>query len=138
MRAALQREDLMARYVLLINWTDQGIRNAKDTINRANAARQAFQAGGGQVLDIYWTVGPYDIVAIFEAPDEETATRLILALGMQGSIRTTTMRAFGEQEMGRITQGLPFVSTSGFAGHPELVGSVTKFRDNGGLGFPNT
>jgi uncharacterized protein with GYD domain len=101
----------MARYVLLINWTDQGLRNAKDTINRANAARQAFQAGGGQVIDIYWTVGPYDIVAIFEAPDEETATRLVLALGMQGSIRTTTMRAFGEQEMGRITQGLPYVST---------------------------
>jgi uncharacterized protein with GYD domain len=72
----------MARYVLLINWTDQGIRNAKDTINRANAARQAFQAGGGQVIDIYWTVGPYDIVAIFEAPDEETATRLVLALGV--------------------------------------------------------
>jgi uncharacterized protein with GYD domain len=101
----------MARYVLLINWTDQGIRNAKDTISRANAARQAFQAGGGQIIDIYWTVGPYDIVAIFEAPDEETATRMVLALGMQGSIRTTTMRAFGEQEMARITQGLPYVST---------------------------
>jgi uncharacterized protein with GYD domain len=101
----------MARYVLLINWTDQGIRNAKDTISRANAARQAFQAGGAQVIDIYWTVGPYDIVAIFEAPDEETATRMVLALGMQGSIRTTTMRAFGEQEMARITQGLPYVST---------------------------
>ena len=101
----------MARYVLLINWTDEGIRHAKDTINRANATRQAFQAGGAQVIDIYWTVGPYDIVAIFEAPDEETATRLVLALGMQGSIRTTTMRAFGEQEMGRIIQGLPYVST---------------------------
>ncbi len=72
----------MARYVLLINWTDQGIRNAKETINRANAARQAFQTGGAQVIDIYWTVGPYDIMAIFEAPDEETATRLVLALGM--------------------------------------------------------
>ena len=101
----------MARYVLLINWTEQGMRNVKDTISRANAARQAFQAGGGHVIDIYWTVGPYDIVAIFEAPDEETAARLVLALGMQGSIRTTTMRAFGEQEMGRIIQGLPYVST---------------------------
>jgi uncharacterized protein with GYD domain len=97
----------MARYVSLINWTDQGIRNAKGTINRANAARQAFQAGGVQLIDVYWTVGPYDIVAIFEAPDEETATRVALALGMQGNVRTTTMRAFGEQEMGRIVQGLP-------------------------------
>jgi uncharacterized protein with GYD domain len=97
----------MARYVSLINWTDQGIRHAKDTINRANAARQAFQAEGVHLIDVYWTVGPYDIVVIFEAPDEETATRAALALGMQGNVRTTTMRAFGEQEMGRIIQGLP-------------------------------
>ena len=101
----------MSAYLSLLKWTEQGIRNVKDTVNRARAVEQAFQAAGGRKIGIWWTQGPYDAVFIFEAPDEETATRLVLALGMQGSIRTTTMRAFGEQEMGRITQGLPYVST---------------------------
>lgn len=96
----------MARYISLLNWTDQGIRNAKDTVNRANAARQAFQAGGGKIIDLYWTLGQHDVVVIFEAQDDETATRLTLSLGMKGSVRTSTMRAFGEQEMARIVQGL--------------------------------
>lgn len=97
----------MPRYISLLNWTDQGIRNIKDTINRAQAGRQAFQAGGGQLLEVYWTLGQYDAVAIFDAPDDETATRLLLALGLQGNVRTATLRAFNEQEMGRILQGLP-------------------------------
>lgn len=96
----------MARYISLLNWTDQGIRNAKDTVNRANAARQAFQAGGGKIIDLYWTLGQHDVVVIFEAPDDETATRLALSLGMKGNVRSSTMRAFGEQDMARIVQGL--------------------------------
>lgn len=96
----------MARFISLLNWTDQGIHNAKDTVNRANAARQAFQAGGGKIIDLYWTLGQHDVVVIFEAPDDETATRLALSLGMKGNVRSSTMRAFGEQEMARIVQGL--------------------------------
>ncbi|MBM3358237.1 MAG: GYD domain-containing protein [Betaproteobacteria bacterium] len=96
----------MARYVSLINWTDQGVRGAKDTVKRTDVARQAFEAEGGRILDAYWTLGPYDVVLIFEAPDDETATRLALKLGMNGNSRTTTMRAFGEPEMARIVQGL--------------------------------
>ena len=101
----------MPTYVTLMNWTDQGIRTVRDTVDRREQADALAEKHGARLEQVYWTVGPYDIVAIFEAPDEETATRLVLALGMQGSIRTTTMRAFGEQEMGRITQGLPYVST---------------------------
>lgn len=96
----------MARYVSLLNWTDQGIRTVKETINRAKAARQAFEAGGGKLIDAYWTLGQYDVVVVFEAPDDETATRLAMSLGMKGNVRSTTMRAFGEQEMTRIIEGL--------------------------------
>jgi len=97
----------MARYVVLLNWTDQGIRNVKETVNRAKAARYAFEAVGAKIGDIYWTLGQYDAVLTFEAPDDETATKAGLAVGMQGNVRTTTLRAFGEQEMERIIQGLP-------------------------------
>lgn len=97
----------MATYIVLLNWTDQGIRDVKDTINRAKAFRQAAQTMGVEIRDIHWTIGPYDAISTFDAPDDETATRLGLALGMKGNVRSTTLRAFGEQEMERIIQGLP-------------------------------
>jgi len=97
----------MPAYVSLINWTEQGVGNAKDTVNRAKAFREAAQAAGGRLIGIWWTLGEYDAVAISEAPDDETATRLLLATGMQGNVRTATMRAFSEEEMARIIQGLP-------------------------------
>jgi uncharacterized protein with GYD domain len=97
----------MAKYVVLMNWTDQGVRNVKDTVSRARAARQAFETMGGKLGEILWTVGQYDMVATVEAPDDETASRINLGLCMQGNLRTTTLRAFGEPEMERIVQGLP-------------------------------
>ena len=97
----------MARYVVLMNWTDQGIRNAKDTVKRAKSARQAFEAMGVNMRDIYWTVGPYDMVATFDAPDDETATKAGLMTGMQGNVRTTTLRAFSEQEMETTVKSIP-------------------------------
>ncbi len=96
----------MAKYVALLSWTDQGIRNAKDTINRANAARKAFEAVGGKITDIYWTIGPYDVVVLFEAPDSDTAYRIMLQTGMQGNVRTVTMPAMDEQAMATIIQGI--------------------------------
>ena len=97
----------MPTYVMLLNWTDQGIRSAKETITRATAARQTAQALGARVTANYWTQGQYDVVLIVEAPDDETVSRLALSAGLQGTIRTMTMRAFTEEEMGRILQGLP-------------------------------
>ena len=97
----------MARYIMLMNWTDQGIRNAKETVNRARAARQSLETLGVGLGDVYWTVGPYDIVALVDAPDDATLTKAGLALGMQGNVRSTTLRAFAEQEMEQITKALP-------------------------------
>jgi uncharacterized protein with GYD domain len=96
----------MAKYISLINWTDQGIRNAKETVNRSNVARKAFQDAGGQLIDVYWTLGQYDIIVIFDVPDDETAFRVMLNLGKQGNIRTSTMKAIGEQDMTKILQGI--------------------------------
>ncbi len=97
----------MARYIVLMNWTDQGIRGAKDTVKRASAARKAFEALGVKMREVYWTVGPYDIVATCDAPDDEAITKAGLAIGMQGNVRSTTLRAFDEQEMERILKALP-------------------------------
>src|SRR2546425_7809984 len=64
----------MPSYVTLINWTDQGVKNFKDTVDRYEAAQEAMGQGGVSFKEIYWTVGPYDLVGIVEAPDDETAT----------------------------------------------------------------
>ena len=89
----------MPTYVVLLNWTDQGVRNYKDTLDRAEAASKALEALGGRMKDLYWTLGPHDVVAIAEAPDDETATAFALATGAQGSIRSTTLRAFDREEV---------------------------------------
>lgn len=97
----------MAKYVTLLNFTDQGIRNVKGTVDRARAVRQAFEGMGIRMTGIWWTLGQFDIVCTFEAPDDEAFTRAGLALGMQGNVRSTTLRAFDEGEMTRILQDLP-------------------------------
>jgi uncharacterized protein with GYD domain len=92
----------MPTFVSLINWTEQGIATFKDTVVRAADARNAATAMGGQIKDIYWTVGQYDLVTVAEFPDDETATAFLLALSSRGNLRTTTLRAFGDDEMTRI------------------------------------
>ncbi|MGW0554421.1 GYD domain-containing protein [Streptomyces sp. NPDC002926] len=92
----------MPTYVTLLNWTDQGARGFKDTSQRAEAFAAAAQRLGAKVLNIYWTVGPYDLVTVVEAPDDETATAVLLQVGGLGNVRTTTLRAFGREEMDRI------------------------------------
>jgi uncharacterized protein with GYD domain len=92
----------MPTYVSLLNWTDQGIRNYKDTAKRAEAFGAAVEKLGAKLLNIYWTVGLYDLVAVVEGPDDETATAALLQIGGVGNVRTTTLRAFGREEMDRI------------------------------------
>ena len=92
----------MARYVALVNWTDQGIRNYKDTAHRGEAFGAMLESMGSRLVDLVWTLGTYDIVAIIEAPDDETMTNAMLKLGVQGNVRTTTMRAFTGEEIERI------------------------------------
>ncbi len=92
----------MPTYVSLINWTDQGIRNVKETVDRAAKAEELLQKYGARFERLYWTVGPYDIVAILEAPDDESATAFLLELGSLGNVRTTTLRAYDRDQMSGI------------------------------------
>jgi uncharacterized protein with GYD domain len=96
----------MATYIHLVSWTDQGIRNSKDTIKRAKAFEEVAGSMGVKVKSLFWTLGQYDLVITVDAPDDETVTRLGLLLGQLGNVRTSTMRAFGETEMARITAGM--------------------------------
>lgn len=89
----------MARYVSLINWTEKGVREFRDTVDRAEAAEKLFASLGGSMVDIYWTLGSYDIVTITEFPDEETATAALLRISELGNLRTTTLRAFGRDDV---------------------------------------
>ena len=88
----------MPTYVVLLNFTDQGIRTVKETIQRADGAAERAQQYGGS-LQVYWTVGPYDLVGILEAPDDESATAFLLEVGIRGAVRTTTLRAYDREEM---------------------------------------
>lgn len=98
----------MSAYISLLNFTEQGMKNAKDTVTRAKAAAQAAQVVGGRYIGVWWTFGPYDAVVVFEAPDDETATRFLLdTYGRAGNVRTMTMRAFSEEQMAHIVQDLP-------------------------------
>lgn len=87
----------MASYILLANWTDQGIRQVKDSPKRFDAAKAALKDLGGEMKTIYLTMGQYDLVALYEAPDDNVAARFTMRLGMAGNVRTTTLKAFPEQ-----------------------------------------
>ena len=95
----------MPTYVSLLNWTDQGIRSVKETLQRADSAAELAQKHGGS-LQVYWTVGPYDIVAILEAPDDKSATAFLLETALGGNVRTTTLRAYDREEMSGILERL--------------------------------
>ena len=89
----------MPSYVALMNWTDQGIKNFKDSVNRAEAAQAAFAQAGLAFKSLYWTVGQYDLIAIVDAPNGEALAAALLQLGAQGNLRSTTLRAFTADEM---------------------------------------
>jgi uncharacterized protein with GYD domain len=94
-------------YVTLFNWTEQGIRNVKESPARVDSGVQvAEQKYGVRLRDLYWTVGPYDIVAEWEAPDEQSLSAFLLELGSLGNVRSTTLRAYDREEMGGILERL--------------------------------
>jgi uncharacterized protein with GYD domain len=97
----------MPTYISLINWTEQGIRAGKETLDRASAAAALAESMGGKLKDTYWTVGQYDVVTVAEFPDEATGTAFLLAVGSQGNVRTTTLRAFNRDEVAEILQKVP-------------------------------
>jgi uncharacterized protein with GYD domain len=94
----------MPTYVTLYNFTEQGLRNIKDTVKRAEAAKKTSSEMGVTIKEIVWTQGWYDLVAISEAPDESTASAYLLTLLKAGNLRAQTSRAFTAAEMGQILE----------------------------------
>ncbi len=89
----------MATYVVLIDWTQQGVSTFKDSVDRYETARGQFAGLGVTFKDTYWTLGSHDLVAILDAPDGEALAAALLILSSQGNLRTTTLRAFNADEM---------------------------------------
>ena len=97
----------MATYIILINYTDQGIRSIKDSPKRLDAAKKMLKTLGGEIKEFYLTMGSYDIAIVAEAPSDDVITKFALASGSLGNIRTTTLKAFPEAEYRKIIAALP-------------------------------
>jgi uncharacterized protein with GYD domain len=96
---------MVQHYIILIRFTDQGIRNVKDTTRRADTTRSEAEKMGGK-FTVYWTFGEYDGIGILEAPNDEAAMEFGLRVGSLGNIRTTTLKAFAEEEIARVVDKL--------------------------------
>ena len=92
----------MATFITLVNFTDQGIKNIKESPKRAKAFQDLAKKSGCTVKELYWTQGQYDLIAIVEAPDEQTMSALILSVAGVGNVRGQTLRAFNATEFGVI------------------------------------
>lgn len=88
----------MPTYIVLGNFTDQGIRNVKESLKREDDFRKRCEKLGAQVKDVYRTMGRYDITAVIDAPDDVTVSAVVYAVGSLGNVRTETLRAFTRQE----------------------------------------
>jgi uncharacterized protein with GYD domain len=96
----------MGKYIMLINWTDQGIKNVKDSPKRLDAARQVARQAGCEMQDFYMTIGAFDMVTTVEAPDDAAMAKFALQLASQGNVRTTTLKAFSEEAYRGLIGGL--------------------------------
>lgn len=92
----------MATFVVLASFTEQGIRNVKETVSRAEAFKEMAKKSGVTVKDMYWTLGRHDIVVVCEAPDDESSTALMLSVASRGYVRSETLRAFSFGEMQKV------------------------------------
>jgi uncharacterized protein with GYD domain len=96
----------MPTYIMLANWTDQGAQKAKESPRRVDTAKKALADMGGEFKSFYMTMGEYDLVMIYEAPDDAVAARFTLLLGMLGTVRTRTLKAFPEAAYREIVASL--------------------------------
>jgi uncharacterized protein with GYD domain len=100
------RRRAMTTYVMLTKWTEQGMRQVKDSTKRLDLAKKALKDMGGEFKSFFMTMGDYDIVAVYEAPDDAVAARFTMMLGMLGNVRTTTLKAFPEAAYREIVNSL--------------------------------
>ena len=96
----------MPSYVMLANWTDQGARQVKESPRRVEAAQKMLKEMGGEFKSLYMTMGDYDLILIYEAPDDAVAARFTLLLGQTGAVRTRTLKAFPEAAYREIMNSL--------------------------------
>jgi uncharacterized protein with GYD domain len=96
----------MPAYVMLANWTEQGVRSIEESPRRIDAARKSLEEMGGRFLSVYMTMGAHDLIITYEAPDDAVAARFILLLGKLGNVRTTSMKAFPEEAYRQIVNTL--------------------------------
>jgi uncharacterized protein with GYD domain len=89
----------MPTFIALLNWTEQGVKTFRESVDRYEASRARFEQMGVRFTEIYWTLGEYDIIAIAEADNEEAMAAATLSLASQGNLRTRTMRALTADEM---------------------------------------
>jgi uncharacterized protein with GYD domain len=97
----------MSTYVMLINYTEQGIRNIKSSPKRAEAARFLAKSCGAELKDLYLTMGQYDLIATVESENDDAVAKFALSLAAIGNVRSTTLKAFPEKEYRRIVESLP-------------------------------
>ena len=96
----------MPTYVMLVNWTDQGVRAIEDSPKRIDTARKALEDMGGKFMSLFMTMGAYDIVVTYDAPDDAVAVHFTLMLEKQGFVRTTSLRAFSEDAYRHIVNAI--------------------------------
>jgi uncharacterized protein with GYD domain len=96
----------MPTYVMLANWTEQGMRAINDSPKRIDAAKKTMEEMGGQFRSVYMTMGDYDLVMIYDAPDDAVAARFTLMLGKLGNVRTVSLKAFPEEAYRQIVNSL--------------------------------
>ena len=96
----------MATYLMLLNWTDQGIKNVKESPKRLDAAKKLAKDSGGEFKTFYMTQGSFDLAVVVEMPNDEKLAGFVLKLGSLGNVRTTTLKAYSEDEYRRIIGSL--------------------------------
>jgi uncharacterized protein with GYD domain len=96
----------MVRFIQLVNWTEQGVKSVKDSPKRLDGARAAAKKMGVEIREFYMTIGSSDMVVISDAPDDATMAKFTLTLAMGGNVRTTTLKAFSEDDYRKIIGGL--------------------------------
>jgi uncharacterized protein with GYD domain len=96
----------MPTYIALVHWTDQGTRTVSAAVERADKGAEIARKHGARFLEHYWTIGPYDVVAIVEAPDDESVTAAFREIGTAGNARPTLLRALDRAEMSGIVDRL--------------------------------
>ncbi len=96
----------MATYLMLLNWTDQGIRTVKEAPQRLDKAKKLAKELGGEIKTVYMTHGSFDLAEVVEMPNDEKMASFVLKVGSYGNVRTTTLRAYSEDEYRKIVGGL--------------------------------